>query len=121
MKTAFRRGVEGLVAAATAAAMTLSFASPSQGSTAVVDVQQTTFFNAQGSFQVMAQTFTAGTTAQLVGVSLPFITTWGMIEIGIQGVDSSQQPNGTFLTSQYWSGSQPSSRQFYDFNLSQPQ
>lgn len=119
MKIAFRRGVVGFAAAATAAAMTLSFASPAQGATATVDVQQLTFYGWQNA-QVMAQTFTAGTTAQLVRVSLASYTGWGMINIGIQGVDSSHQPNGTYLTSQYWNGSQACCWRFHDFDLSQP-
>lgn len=119
MKTAFRRSVEGLVAAATAAALALSFASQAQAVTATIDVQQLTFSGTQG-IPIMAQTFTAGTTSELVRISLPFYTNWGLIRIGVQSVSSSGTPTGTYLTAQYWSGSQLCCRQFHDFDLSQP-
>lgn len=108
-----------MAAAASAAAIALSTAAPAQGFNGTVDVQQLVF-NGTQSAAVMAQTFTPTTTAQLVRVSLPFYTGWGLIRLGIQGVSSSGAPNGTYLTSQTWSGSQPCCNRFYDFDLTTP-
>lgn len=119
MKIAFRRGVLGFAAAGTAAALTLSFAAPAQALTATIDVQQLSYGPTQ-SAAVMAQTFTAGTTAQLVRVSIPFYTSFGNVKLGIQGVNSNQEPDGTYLTSQEWSGYQLGGRTPFDFDLAQP-
>lgn len=119
MKTAFRRGVEGLVAAATAAALALSFASPAQAD-AAVDVQQTTVGSSSLSAVVMAQTFTADTTAQLVRVSLTYYTGFATVLIGIQHVDSSGKPNGTYLTKNVFSASQYCCRNWGDFTFTLP-
>ncbi len=117
MKTAFPRGVAALAAAAVAA-LTASVFTVAEASTATLDAQQLTFGGSQSAI-VMAQTFTAGTSAQLVRVSIPFYTGFGRATVGIQGV-SSGKPNGSYLTSQVWSGAQPCCRQFLDLDLTSP-
>ncbi|HYL07154.1 MAG TPA: hypothetical protein VEU76_01315, partial [Candidatus Udaeobacter sp.] len=118
MKTAFRRSLVAL-AAASVATLSMSFVTPAQAATPTVDVQQTLICCNQSAL-VMAQTFTAGTSAELVRVSLPFFTGFGNVTIGIQGVTSSGQPNGIYKTKMIWTGAQPCCGRFYDFNLTTP-
>lgn len=120
MKTSLRRGVTGIAAAAVA---TLSFASPVDAASApTVDIQQLFFglLNEQNS-QLMAQTFTADTTAPLVRVSLASFGPWSSpvaLTIGIEGVTSSGNPSGTYLSAPTtWSGTLRCCNQFYDFDL----
>lgn len=117
MKTAFRRGLAAL-GAAVLAVMSNGLFSPAQAATPTVDQQQLVYTGTQSPL-VAAQTFTAGATAQLVRVSLPFYTGFGRVTVGIQST-SGGKPSGTYLTSTTWSGSQSCCAQFYDFNFSSP-
>jgi PKD repeat protein len=118
MKTAFRRSLVALAAAAVAT-LSMSFVSPAQAATPTIDVQQLVFTTTQ-SPAVMAQTFTAGTSAELVRVSIPFYTGFAHISLGIQGVTADGKPDGTYKTQMSWSGAQSCCRSFYDFNLTTP-
>lgn len=97
----------------------MAFVSPAQAATPTIDVQQLVF-NTTLSTTVMAQTFTAGTSAELVRVSIPFYTGFAHISLGIQGVTSAGEPDGIYKTQMIWSGGQSCCRTFYDFDLTTP-
>lgn len=117
MKTAFRRSLAALGAAAFATLSSGPF-SPAQAATASLDQQQLVFNGSQSPL-VAAQTFTAGVSAQLVRVSLPFYTGFGHVTVGIQSTTGGK-PSGTYLTSTSWSGSQACCGLFNDFNFGSP-
>ncbi len=107
------------MAAAFAAALSLSSTVPAYAAGDAVDQAQTLTIGLQRSIPVMAQSFTAGTSGQLDRVSLAYDTTgFTSLRVSIQSTSASGAPSGTVIAGPVaWSGTVVCCRAFHDFTF----